>query len=162
MNIRPATLEDLDRLMEIYDAARQYMRNEGNTVQWTNGYPGRDVLAHDIKKGWLYGVEEDGELHAAFAFVTEPDFYYLGIDGAWLDDEPYGAIHRVANDGTVRGVMKAAVAFCKNICPHIRIDTHETNATMRHVLEKIGFVECGVIHIADGTPRIAYQLPAEA
>ena len=28
---------------------------------------------------------------------------------------------------------------------------------MRHVLEKFGFVYCGTIYIADGSPRRAYQ-----
>ena len=28
---------------------------------------------------------------------------------------------------------------------------------MQHLLEKNGFTRCGIIHVADGTPRIAYQ-----
>ena len=28
---------------------------------------------------------------------------------------------------------------------------------MQHILEKQGFVRCGIIYVANGTPRIAYQ-----
>ena len=28
---------------------------------------------------------------------------------------------------------------------------------MRHLLEKNGFKECGIIYVEDGTPRIAFQ-----
>ena len=28
---------------------------------------------------------------------------------------------------------------------------------MQKVLEENGFTKCGIIHVADGTPRIAYQ-----
>jgi len=161
MDIRPATHADLDRLMEVYEAARQYMRREGNTVQWTNGYPSREKLASDIDNDSLYAVEQDGEVHGAFVYALGEDEFYQTIDGEWLNDEPYGTIHRVANDGALKGMFKAALEFSKAICPNVRIDTHETNATMRHVLEKNGFKECGIIHVADGTPRVAYQLPQE-
>ena len=39
MNIRPARESELPRLMELFDIARAYMRRNGNTVQWVNGYP---------------------------------------------------------------------------------------------------------------------------
>ena len=41
--------------------------------------------------------------------------------------------------------------------PHLRADTHEANVTMQRCLERAGFVRCGVIHVADGTPRLAYE-----
>lgn len=28
---------------------------------------------------------------------------------------------------------------------------------MQHLLEKYGFVRCGIIYLPDGAPRIAYQ-----
>ena len=39
----------------------------------------------------------------------------------------------------------------------VRADTHADNKIMQHILEKNGFTKCGIIHVADGTPRIAYQ-----
>lgn len=48
--------------------------------------------------------------------------------------------------------------YCKAQIPHLRIDTHEDNKVMQHVLEKYGFVRCGIVYVSDGSPRIAYEL----
>lgn len=37
--IRHAAESDLPRILEIYDIARQFMRQSGNMTQWINGYP---------------------------------------------------------------------------------------------------------------------------
>ena len=44
---------------------------------------------------------------------------------------------------------------------NIRVDTHARNLPMRAKIEARGFVRCGIIHVADGTPRIAYQYDLE-
>lgn len=31
---------------------------------------------------------------------------------------------------------------------------------MQKLLEKYGYIKCGIIHVEDGTPRIAYQKSA--
>ena len=161
MHIRPARLAELADLQRIFDIGRASMRAAGNTVQWVNGYPTDELLAHDIANGNLYVLEDaEGISHAVFAFVEGADPTYAEIDGAWLNDAPYAAIHRVASDGSVRGVMHRVVEFCARRGLDLRVDTHESNATMRGALAKEGFAECGTIVIADGTERIAYQLPA--
>ena len=40
---------------------------------------------------------------------------------------------------------------------HLRVDTHESNLTMRHAVEKCGFQYRGIIYEPDGTPRLAYD-----
>ena len=50
-----------------------------------------------------------------------------------------------------------AGAWAARQCPHLRADTHAANLTMRHCMERAGFVYCGVIYVADGTPRVAYE-----
>ena len=98
-----------------------------------------------------------------FAFILGDDPTYARIEGAWKSDASYGTIHRIASDGEVKGIFAAAIAFCKTRSAHLRIDTHADNKTMRHAIEKAGFKECGIIRVADGTPRIAYELiPEEA
>ena len=47
--------------------------------------------------------------------------------------------------------------WCMDRCGNIRIDTHDDNLPMQHVLEKNGFIRCGRIWNEDGSPRIAYQ-----
>ena len=58
--IRHATQTDLPRILEIYDIARRFMRQNGNMVQWVNGYPSEPLLRQDIANGDLYVMEEDG------------------------------------------------------------------------------------------------------
>lgn len=160
MKIRKAEFSDLNSILGIYEIAREYMRNNGNPDQWGTDKPQKELLEDDIKKGELFvGENENGKLHFVFAFILGEDPTYSYIEnGSWLSDEPYGTIHRIASDGTVPGVVKTAVDYTRKIISNIRIDTHENNKTMQHVLEKIGFSKCGIIYIEDGTPRIAYQL----
>ena len=48
VQIRLARMEDLDRLMEIFDHARSFMKATGNPSQWINGYPQREMIAGEI------------------------------------------------------------------------------------------------------------------
>lgn len=136
------------------------MRASGNHSQWTNGYPKREMIEDDITRRVSYViVDQDDVPHAVFMFAVEDDPTYALIeDGRWLDDEPYGVIHRVASDGQMRGVLPMAIDYCSNVIGSIRIDTHEDNVIMHHVLGKKGFERCGTVYCQDGTPRVAYQL----
>ena len=158
MTIRHAKPEDIDEMLRIYCLAKEYMDKSGNPTQWKPGHPNRAVLETDIAKGNSYVCEENGQLHAAFALILGADPTYQVIEeGKWLEDSPYGTIHRLASDGQIKGIFAACVSFCQNICTHLRADTHHDNLTMQHLLVKNGFVQCGIIHIADGSPRIAYE-----
>ena len=160
MKIRKAVISDLNSILKVYKTAREYMRQTGNPDQWGTDKPRQELLEADIQKGELYvGTDDDGKIHFVFAFILGEDPTYSYIEnGQWLSDAPYGTIHRIASDATVSGVVKTAVDYCKKTILNIRIDTHEKNKTMQHVLAKLGFAKCGIIYIEDGTPRIAYQL----
>ena len=156
--IRKAEKEDLPRIYEIYETARQFMRENGNHAQWGAGDRPEELLEDDISQGNLYVLEE-ADIHAVFAFIIGEDPTYLEIEeGNWKSEEPYAAVHRVASDGTVQGVLGHVMDYCSAQVPHLRIDTHTDNKVMQHVLEKYGFVSCGIVHVPDGSPRIAYEL----
>ena len=156
--IRKAEKEDLPRIYEIYETARQFMRENGNHAQWGAGDRPEELLEDDISQGNLYVLEE-ASIHAVFAFIIGEDPTYLEIEeGNWKSEEPYAAVHRVASDGTVQGVLGHVMDYCSAQVPHLRIDTHTDNKVMQHVLEKYGFVSCGIVHVRDGSPRIAYEL----
>ena len=156
--VRKAEYTDIKRALDIYDSARRFMRSRGNAVQWVNGYPSEELLRADVAAGQLYVMEDAGGVYAVFAFIIGDDPTYQVIDGAWLDDgTPYGTLHRLGSDGTRRGVLAEAVDWALTRLPHLRADTHEANVTMQRCLERAGFVRCGVIHVADGTPRLAYE-----
>lgn len=50
--------------------------------------------------------------------------------------------------------------YCKNISQNIRADTHADNQIMQKLMEKNGFMKCGIIYVKNGTPRIAYHWTA--
>lgn len=156
--IAPAQLKDIDTILQIYELAKQYMIASGNPNQWNSIYPERQLLLNDIKKGQLYIYKEDGVIHGVFAYIIGDDPTYAYIeDGAWLNEEPYGTIHRLAGDGKVKGIFKRCVDFCLGKCENLRADTHHDNRTMQHLLKKYGFERCGIIYLQSGAPRIAYQ-----
>lgn len=153
-----AAIADLDRILEIYDIAKQYMRDSGNPNQWNGAYPDRETLMSDIEKQQLYVWKQQGTIHAVFVLLLEEEPTYAYIEGpGWLNDEPYGTIHRIAGDGTVKGVFERCMEFCKEKVRNIRIDTHHDNHTMQHLAEKYGFQKCGIIYLKNGNPRIAYH-----
>ena len=104
IQIRPSQLSDLDRLMEIFDHARKFMASVGNGNQWINGYPQRELIAREITAGHCYVCEDEhGKIVGTFCFVPSPDpFYAIIEDGAWLNDDPYYVIHRIASDGSYK------------------------------------------------------------
>ena len=158
--IRHSKKEDVATILKIYDKAKEFMRKSGNPNQWNRLYPYEELILDDIQKNASYVVcDENGEVHATFAFFLGEDPTYNVIkDGEWLNDEPYGAIHRIASDGVLRGVLESAVMFCKQHTNNLRIDTHHDNKVMQHLLEKNGFTRCGIIFIETGDERIAYHL----
>ena len=158
MTIKKAARSDIGRIMEIYHTAQDYMIEHGNPGQWGKTYPSAEIIEEDIALGRCFTVVSEGKIAAVFALMTDPDPTYRIIEnGNWLNDDPYLTIHRVASDGTAHGIVKAITDHCKKISENIRIDTHDNNLTMQNALIKCGFVPCGRIYLADGSPRIAFQ-----
>ena len=159
MTIRPSTYADIDALMAIFALARAQMIADGNPTQWGDGYPSREQLMSDIQRGVSYVVEHNGQPCATFVFVIGEDPTYAYIeDGNWLGDTlPYGTIHRIASNGQERGIFPFVLHWCSAQCSNIRIDTHQDNARMIHLIEQAHFTRCGIIYTRDNSPRIAYQ-----
>lgn len=158
MKIRRALMEELDEIMEIYDHAKQVMRASGNKDQWTDGYPPRELVSGDIADGMEYVLEKDSQILAVFFLKQGEDPTYKKIyEGAWLNDRPYAVMHRVASSGKEKGAAKVCFDWVFEKYGNVRIDTHDDNHIMQHVLEKNGFSKCGRIYLENGDPRIAYQ-----
>ena len=153
--VRPAVMEDLDRILDIYAEARRFMAENGNPTQWHSGYPRRELLEQDIRLERLFAVVRNDGICGAFVFFIGDDPTYRYIEGSWMADTPYGVIHRIAGQGG--GIFADALAFCEAQISHIRIDTHHDNKPMQHVVEKAGFSRRGIIYVEDGSPRIAYE-----
>lgn len=158
MEIRRTRKEEIKILMGLYDEARTFMRRMGNAEQWLNGYPSAEVVWKDIMQGNSYVCIEEGEIIGTFCFMQGVDPNYRIIEnGHWLNDAPYGVIHRLASSGRKKRLADVCIRWCSERCPNLRVDTHRDNWPMQEVLKRNGFRECGIIYVEDGTPRIAYQ-----
>ena len=113
MIIRPAKVTDIDEAAKIYDMAKTFMREVGNPDQWPGDYPSGYDVALGIEEGISYVCEENAEIIATFLFKTNADdpTYRKIYEGEWLNDAPYGVIHRIAVDGSGRGVAAECFAF---------------------------------------------------
>ena len=157
--IRLATLDDMPRIMELIACGRQKMRVVGNVEQWTDGNPRQETIAQDIDDENSYIVEDNGVPVATFAFIEGPDATYEQIyQGEWIDLlGEYYVIHRIASAPNTCGILKFVLDYCFRRTTNIRIDTHRQNVIMRTALPRYGFKYCGIIYLADGAERLAYQ-----
>lgn len=167
MLIRKALPADLDALMPIFDEARGTIGRLG-IDQWQDGYPQREVIEGDIREGHTRVIETEGIVRGTFAlfFDGEPT-YDIIENGHWLtgdENRSYLAVHRVAIAVASRGtgLSAALIVHAEKEARaagklSIRIDTHEGNVVMRRMLEKNGLQYCGVIRLANGDPRVAYE-----
>ena len=163
MLIRHAVEDDFPRMMEIYAMAREYMAAHGNPNQWgPTNWPPESLIQADIADGSSYVCEnEGGVIIGTFFFVYGKDIeptYREITEGAWLDNSPYGVVHRIAADGSGKGTGTFCLNWAYSRCGHLRIDTHGDNTVMQNLLKKMGFVHCGTIYVEeDDAPRLAYE-----
>lgn len=166
--IRHAEISDMAEILSVFDAARRIMRASGNLHQWSEGYPSSEAVLSDIARGGAYLVCPSGggispadhrQVEAYFAMLPSPEPTYDKIyDGAWLDDSlPYHVIHRIASYPDSHGIFRDIIRFASAMDSNLRIDTHADNHIMQHLIMEYGFSYCGVIYLADGSPRLAYQ-----
>ena len=166
MKIRKTALRDLGRVMEIYAYARQFMALHGNPDQWgPTGWPPEELIRRDIRDDCSYVCENAaGRVVGVFFFVQGPDIeptYRVISEGGWLDDSPYGVVHRIASDGSEKGIGAFCLEWAYRQCGHLRIDTHGDNTVMQNLLRKLGFVHCGTIFVEeDSFPRLAFEKTA--
>ena len=104
MEIRKTTLQDVDTVLDVFAAAKRYMRANGNASQWGDEYPDRSIVTYDIACGSSYVMLENGEIVGTFAlFLGEDESYRVIEDGAWHLDQPCGARGRRGQRGGTAG-----------------------------------------------------------
>lgn len=156
MHIEKAEMKDLDRVVEILRDGRNQLAESG-IDQWQGDYPNVEHIQEDIEHGFAYLVHSgDHETVGAFAIVAAPDHSYDELDGKWLvDTDNYLVIHRVAihsdhaGNGYASGLFTSVIDYVKenpNGVKSLRIDTHEDNKPMQHLIEKYGFTRVGTLH----------------
>lgn len=162
MQIRHSKMQDIEQMMKIYEYARNFMKENGNPTQWwEKKWPPKELIEKDILSGKSYVCIHENRIVGTFFFDYGKDIdptYIKMSSGEWLNDEPYGVIHRIAGDGSVKGIGEFCILWAFEKCGHLRIDTHEDNRIMQNLVKKLGFDYRGIIHVEqDKYPRLAYE-----
>jgi hypothetical protein len=162
MILRKADLSEIDPIWEILQQAIEQRRRDGSE-QWQNGYPNQQTVHDDIKNGYGYVITENTVIiaYAAIIFGIEPA--YNEINGQWLTNGDYVAVHRVATSNSVKGKGVATNLFrlLENLSIEhnvysIKVDTNFDNIPMLKILENLQYRYCGEISFG-GAPRKAYE-----
>ena len=163
---RKARQDEIDDVMIAVEDARELLRLQGNG-QWQDGYPNEADFRKDIEGGRLFAVYEPGHPErlvgvAAFTYY-ESDYDHL-YEGAWKTDLPYMVMHRVAIKKEYRGQgygKKLFQAFIAQAMEEgyrsLRIDTHEGNGIMRHLIAEAGFDYCGKAILPPNKDRMVFE-----
>lgn len=162
---KKAELADLPAMREIITEAQGTMAKLG-IDQWQDGYPTDAQLILDIEKGVtrLLLQQQTTMGTAALCFGEEAD-YKIIREGNWITEgTPYAAIHRIAVRIALRGkgASAALVQYMEKEAKDggafsVRVDTHPGNLTMLRFLQKQGYTRCGLINLATGATRVAFE-----
>lgn len=160
--IRHANMDDLQEILFIYAKARRFMEAVGNADQWGQSRPTYESIITDLNMKRMYIIEEEDEILGVFSLYdytdsSNRDEDYDNIQGQWLNDEPYVAIHKIASAGKGGGVFDKAFEFAKSKSNNIRIDTHKFNKIMQLHIKRSGFRYVGLVYIDNDLERLAYH-----
>ena len=165
MKVRPATKDDLGDVMTCVKRLKREYFEANNIPQWQGDYPAKSDFAADLEAKRLF-VMYIGECLVGFASVGfEDEPTYSEVEGgSWKENGDYAVVHRfgINPDWHGMGMGTALMGLADKLCEArgvsaVRADTHEQNVGMIRLLEKCGFERRGIIHLANGEPRIAFE-----
>ncbi len=158
MEIRKSKQSDLSEMLALFEQAREFMEENGNPNQWGKHYPETFIIEEDIANCTSYVCIDENKVVGTFMFFIGEDETYANIfQGEWLNDKPYGVVHRITAAVGKKGVATFCLEWCFEQCKNVRIDTHKDNIPMKKLLEKNGYTSCGIIFLNNGDERIAFQ-----
>lgn len=164
MKLRKSEVLDIPEIIRIISDAKAFLKDQG-LDQWQSVYPSEVDIMTDIECGYSHVLEDEGRILCTGAILEGAEkFYEVIYDGSWITDGRYMTIHRLAtrSDSRGRGTASIFIEETVRLCrekglPSIRIDTHRGNLPMQRMLEKNGFVRCGIIVFGDEGERVAFE-----
>ena len=160
IEIRKTLPTEMEVLMDIFEQAKRIMRKDGNMHQWTGNYPSRELVMADIEQGNSYVCTDDTGESSGLSPLSVETTLHMHIstkENGWKTHSPYGVIHRLASTEHSKGVANACLQWCYEQIPNLRADTHRDNRILQYILKKHGFQYCGIIFLANGDERLAFQ-----
>lgn len=144
MNIRLATLHDIESIMQLVATVVPMMQETGN-LQWDNNYPNTEVFTQDVNNGQLWVADFDGQIAGVIAIVNDQEPEYSQVPG-WDITEPAVVAHRLAvsPDFQGKGIAAALLRQCEEVAHQqgvslIRLDTNTVNRPMQNLFLKLGY-----------------------
>ncbi len=160
--LRKAKASDTSIIWTILQEAIEQRKQEGSR-QWQDGYPNEQTVQDDIAKGYAYVLVDENVVVAYVAIIFDGEPAYNSIEGNWLTDGDYVAIHRVATSNAAKGkgiatrLLQLLEPLCLERKVHsIKLDTNFDNAPMLKILNKLNYTYCGEIFFK-GASRMAYE-----
>ena len=172
MAVRLAIEKDFTQILDIINYAKKCLKNDG-IDQWQDGYPNLQTIKTDFEKQQLYvhvknnENSEDNNIVNAFCAIEleKSNMYENDLQGTWGYSGKYASVHRLAvsekskGKGYAKELLNYAIRIAqKNNCKSLRIDTHNKNEKMKHLIIKTGFTYRGILRYNDTSFRNAYDI----
>ncbi|HJD97095.1 GNAT family N-acetyltransferase [Mailhella massiliensis] len=150
--IRRARECDIDAVEKHYVELLTFEREHGSTTNWKMGvYPTRGVAERGVAEGWLYVMEEEGEVCASMLLNHVQLDVYASISWQYAaEPDKVLVIHTLcvppsqAGKGAgTRMVLFALEEAARRGCDVMRLDTWEHNEPAAKLYLRLGFRYAG-------------------
>ena len=155
MNIRKATLEDLDRLYGFFNEIIDHQIYDEYGAKWTKDvYPARSDIEEKIVSDTFYMVMDDEKIMAAGCLSFHEDENYM--DKSWTithEDGKIAVIHLFCVHPDCRGkhmagpFLRYLIEQGKGKADAIHLDTVDGNLPAIRLYEKNGFRSIGLYEV---------------
>ena len=133
---------------ELVEKENNAIKAEMRAIIWSSNYQRinqrfeqitGERLKEDISILCLASIEFSPKHGLALHIQDIEPTYYEITDGAWTGNNRYGVVHRIASDGSEKGIGQFCINWAFEQCGHLRMDTHTDNVIMQKLLTKLGF-----------------------
>jgi GNAT superfamily N-acetyltransferase len=156
LRVRPASLDDVDEVLDVLAEASEWVRARGYD-NWPARFP-RSLIAGNVDAGDLYIVERAGAVIATLTLQWSDEFFW------GVTDADAGYVHRLAvrRSHAGAGVGYELLAWADeqvraNGRAVLRLDVVSDNRPLRDYYEAAGFAHrrdvTGEFELRDGTRR---------
>lgn len=165
MEIVKARHDQIDEIFLVLNKCRNALDLLG-IFQWTNMYPNRLIVEHDILKGQLYCLTDKDHCIGVVTINETKEIEYADIK--WECNHGTAlVVHRLAIDpeyqsrGYAKRLMDFAEDFGRQHCySSVRLDAFSKNERVLHFYEQRGYFKRGEVFFpAREAPFFCYEKP---